>query len=88
VTGERVALPPALGEVVARVRDAADVPVAVGFGVGTPAQVAEVAGIADGVIVGSRLVREIAAAASFDEGLAGLRAFLAQSAAALRQPGG
>ena len=60
VTGERAALPPELGEVVERVRAAADVPVAVGFGVGTPAQVAEVGRIADGVIVGSRLVRAIA----------------------------
>jgi len=88
VTGERAALPPELGDVVSRVRAAAGVPVAVGFGVGTPAQVAEVAGIADGVIVGSRLVREIAAAPTLDEGLAGVRAFLQESAAALRQPGG
>ena len=34
VTGERAALPPELGDVVERVREAADVPVAVGFGVG------------------------------------------------------
>ena len=39
VTGERTALPPELSEVVERVRAAADVPVAVGFGVGTPEQV-------------------------------------------------
>jgi tryptophan synthase alpha chain len=43
--------------VVRRVRAAASVPVAVGFGVGTPAQAAAVAEIADGVIIGSRLVR-------------------------------
>jgi tryptophan synthase alpha chain len=42
VTGERAALPPELHDVVDRVRAAADVPVAVGFGVGTPEQVAQV----------------------------------------------
>jgi tryptophan synthase alpha chain len=86
VTGERAALPPALGEVVARVREAAAVPVAVGFGVGTPEQVAAVGEIADGVIVGSRLVRALAGAASPAEGLADIRGFLEESARRL-QPG-
>jgi len=85
VTGERAALPPELGEVVERVRAAASVPVAVGFGVGTPEQVAEVGRIADGVIVGSRLVRALADAPSLEAGLDDVRRFLAESAAALRQ---
>ncbi len=59
-TGERDDVPAALVELVAAVKIAADVPAAVGFGIGTPAQVAEVGGIADGVIVGSRLVRAVA----------------------------
>jgi tryptophan synthase alpha chain len=88
VTGERATLPPALGEVVERVREASGVPVAVGFGVGTPEQVAAVAGIADGVIVGSRLVRAIADAPSFEEGLGEVRSFLRASVAATSQPGG
>jgi tryptophan synthase alpha chain len=88
VTGERTALPRELSEVVARVREAADVPVAVGFGVGTAEQVGEVAGIADGVIVGTRLVRAIAAAGSFEAGLEDVRAFLSDSAAAVGQPAG
>ena len=83
VTGERAELPPELGDVVERVRAAASVPVAVGFGVGTPEQVAEVGRIADGVIVGSRLVRTIADAESFDQGLQDVNAFLADAAAAL-----
>ena len=83
VTGERAALPPELGEVVQRVRAAADVPVAVGFGVGTPEQVAQVAEIADGVIVGSRLVRGVAEAATLDAGLDDVRSFMEQSAARL-----
>jgi tryptophan synthase alpha chain len=56
-TGERGELPPGLEETVNRVRGAAHVPVAVGFGISTPAQAGAVAAIADGVIVGSRLVR-------------------------------
>jgi tryptophan synthase alpha chain len=58
VTGERDELPPELGELVAAVREQADVPAAVGFGLGTPEHAAAVGRIADGVIVGSRLVRD------------------------------
>jgi tryptophan synthase alpha chain len=87
VTGERAALPPELEDVVARVRGAAEVPVAVGFGVGTPAQVAEVGRIADGVIIGSRLVRAIAGAHSLDAGLDDVRAFLGDSVRALGASG-
>jgi tryptophan synthase alpha chain len=57
ITGERSQLPPELGETVARVRAAAGVPVAVGFGISTGEQASMVADIADGVIVGSRVVR-------------------------------
>ena len=58
-TGERAELPPGLEEAVARVRAATAVPVAVGFGVSTPGQARAVADVADGVIVGSRVVRAI-----------------------------
>jgi tryptophan synthase alpha chain len=57
VTGERAELPSELVELVARVKSATDLPVAVGFGVSTPDQAATVAGIADGVIVGSAIVK-------------------------------
>src|SRR3954454_5663648 len=56
-TGERSALPPEIGRTVERVRASTKVPVAVGFGISTPEQAAEVGEIADGVIVGSRVVR-------------------------------
>jgi len=56
-TGERVELPPELPDVVRRVRAVTDVPVAVGFGVSTEEHARQVADIADGVIVGSRVVR-------------------------------
>jgi tryptophan synthase alpha chain len=57
VTGERDQLPPRLAELVRAVQAAADVPAAVGFGIGTPEQAAAVGAVADGVIIGSRLVR-------------------------------
>jgi tryptophan synthase alpha chain len=59
-TGEREALPEQLGRLVEDARAEASVPVAVGFGIGTPEQAAEVGAMADGVIIGSRLVRMVA----------------------------
>jgi tryptophan synthase alpha chain len=57
-TGERSALDRRLEGVIARAAANTDVPVAVGFGIGTPEQAAAAADAgADGVIVGSRLVR-------------------------------
>ena len=56
-TGERDELPAGLADTVARVRAAASVPVAVGFGISTPAHARAVAEVADGVIVGTRVVR-------------------------------
>ena len=87
VTGERAALPPELGEVVQRAREAADVPVAVGFGVGTPEQAAAVGEIADGVIIGSRLVRAVADARDLESGLQDVRAFLSDTVRALAPRG-
>ena len=57
ITGARDALPPHLADFVARVRSHTDLPLAVGFGIGTPDQVRAVARLADGVVVGSALVR-------------------------------
>lgn len=56
-TGERSELPPELPQLVERVRAATTVPVAVGFGISTGPQAATVGELADGVIVGSRVVR-------------------------------
>jgi tryptophan synthase alpha chain len=56
-TGERDQLPPELSALIDRVRAAAELPVAVGFGISTPDQARAVGEIADGVIVGSRVVR-------------------------------
>jgi len=57
VTGERAALPAELVRDVKRLRKRIDLPIAVGFGISSPAQVAAVGEVADGVVVGSALVR-------------------------------
>jgi tryptophan synthase alpha chain len=83
VTGERNELPPGLESVVGHVREAASVPVAVGFGIATPEQVGQVGAIADGVIIGSRIVRLLADSSSLDAGIAEVSGFLGLAAAAL-----
>lgn len=57
ITGPRERLPVDLGAFVRRVREATDKPLAVGFGISTPEQAGQVAALADGVVVGSALVR-------------------------------
>ncbi|MCW5851520.1 MAG: tryptophan synthase subunit alpha [Anaerolineae bacterium] len=57
VTGARDSLPPDLERFVERVRAQTSLPLAVGFGIGDPVQAGRVARIADGVIVGSAVVR-------------------------------
>ena len=57
VTGARDALPPGLVEFVGRVRKATEMPLAVGFGISTPAQARQVGELADGVVVGSAILR-------------------------------
>lgn len=57
ITGERESLALGLADQVERIREHTSLPVAVGFGVSTPAQAAQVAAIADGVIVGSAIVK-------------------------------
>jgi tryptophan synthase alpha chain len=57
VTGARDVVPQDLKDFVARVRKIAKQPLAVGFGIGTPEQARAVGEIADGVIIGSKLVK-------------------------------
>jgi tryptophan synthase alpha chain len=58
VTGARTDLPPDLAGFVARVRAETGKPLAVGFGIGNGAQARAVGQVADGVIVGSALVKQ------------------------------
>ena len=57
VTGERQALSDEARPLLERIRARTGVPVALGFGISTPEQVAQAAAVADGVVVGSALVR-------------------------------
>lgn len=57
VTGVRDGLPPKAVELLRRVRAKSDVPVALGFGISSPEAAAEVAAEAEGVIIGSKLMR-------------------------------
>jgi tryptophan synthase alpha chain len=57
VTGEQAVLPADLAKDVKRLRKQLSLPVAVGFGISSPAQVEAVGKLADGVVVGSALVR-------------------------------
>jgi tryptophan synthase alpha chain len=82
-TGERQQLPDGLAELVAATKADADVPVAVGFGIGTPDQAAEVGKLADGVIVGSRLVRAVGEAGSLTSAAQAVADFLRASLTAL-----
>jgi tryptophan synthase alpha chain len=78
-TGERASLPAGLADTVAQVRSASEVPVAVGFGISTPEQAGAVAELADGVIVGSRIVR-----AAGEGGAGAVGAVVGELAEALR----
>jgi len=74
VTGEHATLSPSAATMAARLKAVTDKPVLVGVGVSTPAQAAEVAMVADGVIVGAALVRRLLAGAGPD----GAAAFVAE----------
>ena len=63
ITGARTQLPPATAQAVAELRKHTDTPICVGFGVSSPEQVRAVVSAADGAIVGSAIVKRIAAAA-------------------------
>ena len=59
VTGERAALSDSLAPLIDRMRNATKLPLAAGFGISTAEQAAAVAKMADGVVVGSAIVRQI-----------------------------
>jgi tryptophan synthase alpha chain len=60
VTGQRSDQAEGVEEQVAKIKAATDLPVVVGFGISTPEQSAAVAGVADGVVVGSAIVNTVA----------------------------
>jgi tryptophan synthase alpha chain len=82
-TGERAEVPTELARLAKDTKADASTPVAVGFGIGTPEQAAEVGRIADGVIIGSRLVRAAGEGGSPQAGADAVAAFLSQTRLAL-----
>jgi tryptophan synthase alpha chain len=72
VTGARAELPPGLVAEVRALKERVALPVAVGFGISTPEQAAALAGVADGVVVGSALIRVLQ-----EQGVDGARTFIA-----------
>jgi tryptophan synthase alpha chain len=83
VTGGQVAVDADLRSFLARVRSAVSAPLAVGFGIRTPAQAAAIGELADGVVIASELVRLIAGAPDPGAAEAALDAYAAEVRAAL-----
>lgn len=86
-TGVRQELPLELTQQLRALRAQSKLPLAVGFGISGPDQVAGLAGVADGVIVGSAMVKRIAAAETPEQAAAITREFalqMQQAAAAAR----
>jgi len=87
VTGVRSEVSGLAGTLVARVRAQTSLPVAVGLGVSTGRQAAEVAAFADGVIVGSALVRCLLDASDENAGTAAVAGLAADLATGVRSAG-
>ncbi|MGH3328286.1 MAG: tryptophan synthase subunit alpha [Streptomycetales bacterium] len=85
VTGTRAQVSERAAGLVASTRLVTDLPVCVGLGVSSGEQAAEVAGYADGVIVGSAFVRRLLDAATPEAGAAGARALAGELAAGVRR---
>jgi len=64
ITGERTELPPEIVDNVAWLRGQTSLPICIGFGISRPEHVRRLAPVADGLIVGSAIVRRIAEAGS------------------------
>jgi tryptophan synthase alpha chain len=85
VTGVREAVGDAARVLVERTREVTDLPVCVGLGVSTGDQAAQVGAFADGVIVGSALVRCLTEAADPEAGIEAVRALSAELAGGVRR---
>lgn len=85
VTGVRTSVSSGAGELVARTRAATGLPIAVGLGVSTREQAAEVAAFAEGVIVGSAFVRCVLEAPDEDAAVAAVRLLARDLAAGVRR---
>ena len=59
ITGSKLSVDPSIGSHIVNIRQISGKPVAVGFGISTPHEASEIARIADGVIVGSAIVKRV-----------------------------
>ncbi|MBA3830796.1 MAG: tryptophan synthase subunit alpha [Chthoniobacterales bacterium] len=84
VTGEQTNVVASLGERIALIRARTDLPVAVGFGISSAEQVREVARVADAVVVGSAIVRQIAEHGKSDDLLSVVSEFVRPLSAATK----
>ena len=85
VTGTRNSVSSQARELVERIRKVSSTPVAVGLGVSTQEQAAQVAQYADGVIVGSAFIRLVQEADTFEKGLAEVRKLASALAEGVRR---
>ncbi len=87
ITGERTALPAEVVDNVARLRERTHLPICIGFGISQPDHVRLLAPVADGLIVGSAIVRRVAEAAQRprQEVLREVGQYVAELIAALRE---
>ncbi len=85
ITGERTELPPEIIDNVAWLRSRTELPICIGFGISRPEHVRMLAPVADGLIVGSAIVRRVAEAATRprEEVLAEIGDYVAELLAAL-----
>jgi len=86
ITGARDRVGEAAAGVVSRIHASTDLPAAVGLGVRDGAQAAEIAGFADGVIVGSAFVQRLLDAPDLASGVQGVRELAGDLAAGVRRP--
>jgi tryptophan synthase alpha chain len=86
ITGARDRVGDAAASVVSRVRACTGLPVGVGLGVRDGAQAAQIAGFADGVIVGSAFVQRLLDAPDLAAGIQGIRDLAGDLAAGVRRP--
>ena len=86
VTGARAELPPDLNDFIGRVRSQTDLPLAVGFGISTPAMVQSVANVGDGVVVGSAILKAVQRAGdTTEERVAAVKKIVAELTAGCKQ---
>jgi tryptophan synthase alpha chain len=86
VTGTRAEVSDVAAALVRRIRAVTELPVCVGLGISDAGQAAEVAGFADGVIVGSAMVKAILDASGEAAGLAAVRNLTAELTGGVRRP--